>query len=157
MVSDWPACKWGDGWFGVWFRERVGWNQGNTVSAAGFDTKSVETRSQNRKELERLRATSDNDFAHCVRWLGYAFPGETAKRVFQTFGTDLNYNVIEDWVRLRSTILDFVIVMASVGLPIHVFLWITDWLPQFDLIGEHKKIQYICSVLASIKRVKQIK
>jgi hypothetical protein len=144
------------GSFCVWFRTRAGFNRGNTCATSGYDSDSVKERTLNRKDMYALADVSDYDFDHCVRWLGFAYPGETAKRVFQTFGTDLTYTVIEEWQRWRSTSVDIMIALASTRLSDYVFLWIIDWLLESASLSEYKKIKHITATLASIKRTKQI-
>ena len=54
----------------------------------------------------------------------------------------------------QPDIIGICLALAPLNLPPYVLLWIIDWLPRYDLLSHHKKIQLIESVVKSIRKVK---
>ena len=54
----------------------------------------------------------------------------------------------------QPIIVGICLALASLELPPYILLWIVDWLPRFDKLSHHKKIQLITSVRDSILKVR---
>jgi hypothetical protein len=53
----------------------------------------------------------------------------------------------------QPEIIGICLAMSSFDLPPYVLLWIIDWLPNYDRLSHHKKIQLIESVRVSIWKI----
>ena len=72
---------------------------------------------------------------------------ETLARIRSEFGVRLMRFAQPD-------IIGICLALSSLDLPPYVLLWIIDWLPRYDLLSHHKKIQLIESVVQSIRKLK---
>lgn len=54
----------------------------------------------------------------------------------------------------HADIINICLALAPLDLPPYVLLWIMDWLPNYDRLSHHKKIELIESVVKSIRAVK---
>jgi hypothetical protein len=55
----------------------------------------------------------------------------------------------------QPEIIGICIALSSFELPPYVLLWIIDWLPNYDRLSHHKKIQLIESVRNSIWKIRR--
>ena len=53
----------------------------------------------------------------------------------------------------QPEIVGICLAMSSLELPPYVLLWIIDFLPNYDKLSHHKKIELITSVRASIWKI----
>ena len=53
----------------------------------------------------------------------------------------------------QPEIIGICLAMSALELPPYVLLWITDYLPSYDKLSHHKKIQLIMSVRDSIWKI----
>ena len=141
-------------WFAICLRLNHGRNTGNTVSASGFDQRSIAERKHNREHLRSVELEGGTGFSWCVRLLKLGFPEDYATRLFETFGTDSKRVVIE-WQNVHGSIIDLVIAMAPVQLPAYILLWLLEWLhPEWQVHTEHLRVSLIISVVKSIREIR---